>query len=241
MINPSRSFVLPIVLCALSATATADKFIDTYERGLAEFKAEDYTSARGDFLNAYNLIPDPIILYSIAQTYRLESNFGQALYYYKNFLAESIIAEDLRKKAEGYVVDLEAKQREIDKPVPEPPNAPKPFPIVPCCVDDGPPSVVVGAGAIVLFGSGLGFELWAESKYTAAKSEMMSQERRKDLYNSANTKRYVAEAFAVGGLAATGAAVWLYLHYHNRERGALTNASTHIVPTATGFALLGQF
>jgi hypothetical protein len=101
--------------------------------------------------------------------------------------------------------------------------------------------LAVGAGALALLGGGLGFELWAESRYAAAKSEMTSQLRRESLYNSANTKRYVAEAVAVSGLAAGGAAVWLYLRNDNRERDATTNAGMHVVPTATGLALAGQF
>ena len=81
----------------------------------------------------------------------------------------------------------------------------------------------------------------ATCKYAPAKSEMTSQPRRTSLYNSANTKRYVAEALAVSGLAAGGAAVWLYLCGGNHERDATTNASVHVVPTSTGLALSGQF
>jgi tetratricopeptide (TPR) repeat protein len=101
--------------------------------------------------------------------------------------------------------------------------------------------LVVGAGALALLAGGLGFELSAESKYDAAKSEMMSQLRRESLYSSANTKRYVAEALAVSGLAVGGAAVWLYLRGDNRERDATTDTTVHVVPTATGLALSGQF
>jgi hypothetical protein len=101
--------------------------------------------------------------------------------------------------------------------------------------------LVVGAGGLALLGSGLGFELWAESRYDEAKSEMTSQPRRNSLYNSANTKRYVAEALAVSGLAAGGAAVWLYLRSGNHERDAATDTVVHVVPTTTGVALSGQF
>jgi hypothetical protein len=101
--------------------------------------------------------------------------------------------------------------------------------------------LVVGAGALALLGGGLGFELWAESRYDAAKSEMASQLRRDSLYNSARTNRYVAEALGVSALAAGGAAVWLYLRNNNRERGATINAGVHVVPTATGLALSGRF
>jgi hypothetical protein len=101
--------------------------------------------------------------------------------------------------------------------------------------------LAVGAGTLALLGGGLGFELWAESRYDAAKSEMTSQVRRDSLYNSANTKRHVAETLAVSGLAAGGVTVWLYLRDRNHERDATTDASVHVVPTANGLALSGQF
>ncbi len=101
--------------------------------------------------------------------------------------------------------------------------------------------LVVGAGSLMLLGGGVGFELWAESRYAAAKSEMTSQPRRDSLYTSANTKRHAALAFAASGLAAGGAAVWLYLRDRNRERGVMTNTSVQVVPTAAGLALSGQF
>jgi tetratricopeptide (TPR) repeat protein len=101
--------------------------------------------------------------------------------------------------------------------------------------------LVIGAGTLVLLGGGVGFELWAESTYAAAKSEMTSQPRRESLYNSANTKRHAALAFTASGLAAGGAAVWLYLRDRNREGGAMTRASVQVIPTAGGLAVAGQF
>ena len=96
---------------------------------------------------------------------------------------------------------------------------------------------VVGAGALALLGGGLGFELWAESKYDAAKSEMTSQLRRDSLYDSANTKRYVAQGLAAGGLAMGGLAVWLYLRGGNREHDATANARVRVVPMTTSVSL----
>lgn len=135
---------------------------------------------------------------------------------------------------------------EADKPT----TTPRSPAVVVAAIDRAPASprasskavaLVIGGGALALLGGGLGFELWARSGYDAAKSEMTSQSRRDSLYNSANTKRYVAEAFAVSGLAAGGAAVWLYLRDRNVERGATSNANMHVVPTTTGLALSGQF
>jgi serine/threonine-protein kinase len=118
--------------------------------------------------------------------------------------------------------------REIDRPAPAPRAS---NPVAP---------LVVAAGALALLGGGLGCELWAESKYDAAKSEVMIQARRDALYSSANTRRYAGELLTVGGLAAAGTAVWLYVRDRGQEHGA-ASAVTQIVPTATGLALAGRF
>jgi hypothetical protein len=70
---------------------------------------------------------------------------------------------------------------------------------------------------------------------------MASQLRRESLYNAANTRRYVAEALAVTGLAAGRASVWLYLRGDNCERDTTTDTTVYVVPTATGLALSGRF
>src|SRR5687768_13158318 len=106
MIHILRLAILLIVL-GVSASASADEFYGTYQSGMAHFHARDYSKARADYLAAYNLRAEPIVLFNIAQTYRLESNVNKALEYYKKFLAESKIAEDLRNEAESYVAKLE--------------------------------------------------------------------------------------------------------------------------------------
>lgn len=101
--------------------------------------------------------------------------------------------------------------------------------------------LIAGAGALVLLGGGLGFELWAESKYDAAKTERVSQSRRDSLYDSANSRRYLGEALAVTGLAAGGVAVWLYLRDRSAERRDRAGANVALVPTAFGVVLHGRF
>lgn len=109
-----RCIVVFTILCMLPTTVSADTFYETYQRGLVAFKAKEYSEARAEFLRAYDLRPEPVILFNIAQTYRLEFSAEQALIYYKRFLAESKIAEDLRKEAEAYVLHLETEQAARD-------------------------------------------------------------------------------------------------------------------------------
>lgn len=95
----------------------------------------------------------------------------------------------------------------------------------------------VTAGAVVLLGGALAFDLWGDSTYDDAKAEMTSQSRRDSLYDSANTKRYAAIGLGVSGVAAAGVAVWLFLrpsHAHDEQ-------AVRVVPTHNGLAVTGAF
>ena len=97
--------------------------------------------------------------------------------------------------------------------------------------------IAVTAGAVVLLGGALAFDLWGDSTYNDAKAEMTSQSRRDSLYDSANSKRYVAIGFGVGGVAAAGVAVWLWL----RPSHARDEQAVRVVPTHNGVAVTGAF
>ena len=143
------------------------------------------------------------------------------------------------------IPDLRNLPRDVDHPAPVKrpvvarAPAPKPAPAAPQASSRGP--LMFAAGAVALLGGTLGFELWAESKYDAAKHEVMSQARRDELYDAATTRRYAAQGLAVAGVVTAGAAVWLYLRDRDRESDKPTAARVRIVPSATGFALAGQF
>ena len=78
MSNLLRCVVLFAILCVSPPPAAADTFYDTYQRGLAAFKAKNYADARAEFLRAYDLRSEPVILFNVAQTYRLEQRPDQA-------------------------------------------------------------------------------------------------------------------------------------------------------------------
>jgi serine/threonine-protein kinase len=100
-------------------------------------------------------------------------------------------------------------------------------------------SLTLGAGALVLAGSGLGFELWGGSIYNDAKAEQQDQQRRDNLYQQANTRRYLAEGAAVASLACVGVAVWLYVRGHNRPTTPAAQHSLGVLPT--GLVMVGRF
>lgn len=142
------------------------------------------------------------------------------------------------------VPDLRNLPRDLGRPPPPRPpvavTAPEPAPAPPRTTRTVLP-LVVGAGALVFLGAGLGFELWGDSKYKEAKAELGSQSRRQALYDAATTRRYTAEAFAACGVAAGGAAIWLYLRDRSRERDPAISARMRIIPSVAGLALAGRF
>ena len=162
----------------------------------------------------------------------------------------TVAAEGDSKTVE--IPDLRNLPRDLDvQPAPSPPPAPAAKPVAATAAQAADQAVdvrtssnvvplVVGAGALALVGTGVGFELSARSRYSAYKAETTDLSRRETLYDAANTRRYVAGALAVGGVVAGGAAVWLYLRGRHREH-APASAAVLVVPTATGLALSGQF
>lgn len=101
--------------------------------------------------------------------------------------------------------------------------------------------LVVGGGAAVLLGTGLGFELSADSRYDAAKAEQTDQARRTSLENTANTRRHVAQGLAAAGLGAGGVAVWLYLRSRAPEPEPAASTAIQIVPNGAGLTVTGRF
>lgn len=98
--------------------------------------------------------------------------------------------------------------------------------------------IAIGAGALVLLGGALTFDLWGDSTYSDAKAETTNQARRDDLYNSANTKRYTAIGLGVAGVAAGGVAVWMLLRGGEHEAD---ETAIHVVPTLNGLAIGGIY
>lgn len=128
-----------------------------------------------------------------------------------------------------------------------PPSDPVPVPAQPDAELSEPttqPSKVMpiafGAGALVLLGGGLGFEMWGRSMYDDAKAETMDQARRDSLYDAANTKRYVAQGMAIAGIGCAGVAVWLFLR-SGSESTTQTARTRELVVSPTGIALAGSF
>jgi len=62
---------------------------ERYDRGLAHFNLQEYKLAIVEFEAAYRLKPDPVFLFNLAQSHRLDQNHERALYFYGAYLRAS--------------------------------------------------------------------------------------------------------------------------------------------------------
>lgn len=81
----------------------------------SEYEAEDYAAAVETLLDAYQLFPDPNILYRIGDAYENAGELEQAVRYYERYLAEAVDAPD-RGLVGRRVVDLRRRLVEAERP-----------------------------------------------------------------------------------------------------------------------------
>jgi tetratricopeptide (TPR) repeat protein len=82
---------------------------------------------------------------------------------------------------------------------------------------------ILGGVGLGLGGGALGFELSARSNYDKSKLEA-DNARQDSLYNTANSRRHVAQALGVGAVACLGAAVFLYFRRGSPESASSSDA-----------------
>lgn len=87
-----------------------------YEEGTKAFNLGEFPRAISEFKAAYNAKPEPLLLYNIAQSYRLAGDPTQAVFFYKSFLRNMPAATN-RKDVEGQIRRLE---KQIDQAKREP-------------------------------------------------------------------------------------------------------------------------
>jgi len=112
--------LLALVMASTSARAAAPTGSDEalaaearkhYEEGTKAFNLAEFPRAIAEFKAAYNAKPDPLLLFNIAQAFRLGGDDAQALLFYKSFLRNMPDAPNRK--------EVEARIRTLDKAVAE--------------------------------------------------------------------------------------------------------------------------
>ena len=75
--------------------------------GATLFETGDYAAARDAFTTAYEIHPDPVLLFNVASTYRRERDYAAASEYYRLFLEDDPEDESLVRLAHETIFELD--------------------------------------------------------------------------------------------------------------------------------------
>lgn len=240
--------IIGLLLLASTALAQPDRVEaeKAYKYGQALYVKEDYEGAAKQFKAAYDLDPDPVYLFNIAQAYRLGERCKDAGDYYRRYLDAAARAPN-EDAVKAYIIEVDACAKKqvplvVDRPQVEAPETvldPQPAPIV-----DAPPRskkrvagyIVTGGGVIA---AGVGF-------YSMTRISALEQDA-SDICNPCTTwgdeeqrereriddKAALHEKLMIGSFIAGGAAIaaGVYLIVTGGEQ---RESSVAITPTRHG-------
>jgi tetratricopeptide (TPR) repeat protein len=243
---------LAIALCAVfvygeAAAAPADPARVLTRQGLDLYKRGEYAAAVERFNQAYAIAPAPLLLYDVAQAYRLAGDCDRARRYYVEYL----MADPVGARAAGVkrrIVDMEAcahatVERAAPTPTPRPAAHVEPPPVVPPTTVPAPaPSAsalalpppprshrlrtagfAVGGGGVALIGTAIYLSTRASSDSSQVAQLYQGGGSWSDHYQAvqsdgrASTSASIA-LYAVGGAAlATGVLLWTLDRRHHEH------------------------
>jgi tetratricopeptide (TPR) repeat protein len=166
----------------LAAVAHADAAREHFKQGTTFYALGKYSEAAVEYEHAYELHPDPALLYNAAQAHRMAGEKPRALLLYSNYLRLYGQTAKNRAEVQRFITQLKAAIDSEKTVTSTPPTTPEPMqPSVkePVLVKETPPppekkpvrpwvwGVVGGAAAVVVgvsLGVGLGIGL-SHSEY----------------------------------------------------------------------------
>jgi tetratricopeptide (TPR) repeat protein len=135
MKGSAGALVLLLAVAAHAQPSETEQLRKHFEDGSKAFNLGEFKRAVDEYKAAYNIRPDPVFLYNIAQAYRLDGNLQQALFFYKSYLTNSPKAPN-RREVEGRIHELDqqiAQQKTLT-------TAPPTGTVAPSGVGGGEPS-----------------------------------------------------------------------------------------------------
>lgn len=116
---------------------------DQVKQAAAAYNLGHFDEAAEHYEEAYRLVQDPVLLFNIAQSYRLGGKLDKALYAYRAFLRTSGGDAPNREMAEKHIAEIKRQQSESKATQPESANstASAPSPVGAVAVPVPTPSV----------------------------------------------------------------------------------------------------
>jgi hypothetical protein len=213
--------VAALILLAASPALAAPTAKQLVDAGLATFVIEHYDEASRDFEAAYALSPEPVILYSWAQSERLAGRCPRARQLYARYLAAPNLSDTQTQAARAGLQLCPISTDSALPPSTPPPSAATLPPLPPeLVVDPGPrwysnklaDGLVIGGAAALAVG--VTFFAVSHNTEADARSEMFLDTFKSDL-DSATLQRRVGFGGLAVGAALTIAGVVVFIgHKH---------------------------
>jgi tetratricopeptide (TPR) repeat protein len=126
-----RCVVVIAAVLAAGGVARADAARDAqakdhYEAGTAAFNLGEWLRAVDEYKKAYTAKPEPVLLYDIAQSYRLANDLPNAVFFYRSYLRNQPNAPNHREIDER-IRKLEQQIHQQQQVASQPPNTPVPL------------------------------------------------------------------------------------------------------------------
>jgi tetratricopeptide (TPR) repeat protein len=241
------ALLIAIALSAGIHTATAQpdppektRALELFAESDQHYKAGEFEQAADLLRQAYDLYPEPLLLYNLARALEGLGDTEGAITQYERYLATATAIDD-RGAIERRVATLKA-QLEAAKPsdtAVAPPTSP---PIVVSESPSRPPRRlpwVLAAGGLGVVGGGVVFGLVANNKHQAAIDEPVQAEAAK-LQSTAKRYATVSNVMLIGGGALlVGGVVWAVLDMrraHHEQTTTALHPRVEISPTYLGLA-----
>jgi tetratricopeptide (TPR) repeat protein len=204
-----------------------------YSQGMKQYTLGHFPEAIEEFEKAYDLKPEPIFLYNIAQSHRQNKNPERALFFYRRYLEAEPQAKN-RAEIEKRMQEMQAllaeeKERAATPPISPPPVAPTPPPapvvVTPSPVQPPPPvappeaastnpgrglriaGIAVGCVGLAGIGTGIIFGVHSNTLYNEARQGTYDKTK-DDSSKTFQTLEWVS--LGVGGAAvATGIVLYI--------------------------------
>jgi tetratricopeptide (TPR) repeat protein len=106
-VRPTFCLLLSLVTLPALAAEPAPDAKELYRRATAQYNIGHFKEAAEEYERVFEMHPDPVLLYNIAQAYRLAGGLEEkALFFYKSFLQRAPKAPN-RAEVVGRIQDLE--------------------------------------------------------------------------------------------------------------------------------------
>lgn len=251
-----RRVVAMLVVCVLghARIAGADDAADAaalYDQGKVHYDLAEYTQAIAKWKGSYRLSKEPLLLFNIAQAYRLSGNCAEANRFYLTYqklVPKPPNAAELAAAMEKCAGIEPATGESVVEPGPAVQPQPQPAPVAPpapvvtppvhvdAYADRGKPLRIAGiatVGAGILAGGlAVVFAASARDKSNAIADQPIGTRFDPDLVQTESDGRGAqtrARIFGIAGLAAVGAggALWWFGHQRANVRIEASLAPRH--------------